>query len=452
MEMPANTAKPDDAARDTLKDNKNARRKALRLLLTDTQRAVSIAKSNACNKARRQRETGEERTVRLLFRKESLLNETGDQREARLANQRRISAAALLRETPAQRVIRLGNAWDYNKANADAKHAELAARFQESGTSVASTAFGLGEDSREDEIQEKVHDIMHSSAGVLYPQGDATSNNWVQDHGEHMSINDVLSAGCWAAYFLITIQKITPGNEINCVESTAFLTHTKRDPLWRVESIDDDMNGDLRRFTAREAKSIARSYALVECVSAFDATSIEGGLQRYIEENLNIPHGMCLHKKAGAGSRMQYSNTRVEQARIANGEACIYSVALTMVRTYSATYASVDPSDTERPPPLSSCCVRSHDGETTYNVCVRGNRQSFAATKSVIADKDSNVAASIARVDRKRKRKALEISHTSDMDKSDGPGQDVTSNSDDGPDEQEEVGDVVVVVCGTGVG
>jgi hypothetical protein len=380
-------------------------------------------------------------TRRASLAKERLKTETTDHREARLANQRRLNAAARIRETPDQRVTRIANSSGYNKANADTKHAELAARFQESGTSVPSTAFGLGEVSREDEIPERVQHIMLSSAGILHPRGDATSNNWVRDHGEHMSIRDVLSGGGWAAYFLVTIQKITPGKETKCVETTKFLTDCQRNPLWRVDTSDIDMERDLRRFTQREAKSIVHSYLLSEFVSAYDCTSIEGGLQAYIEDEIGIPHGICLHKRAGAGSRMQYSYTHVENARIKNGEACIHSVALSMIRISSPTYASVDASDAERSPPLTSCTVRSHDGKTTYKVCVRGDKQQFPDTKSVLADNISNTDLCNARVNRKRKRKAAALSPTSDADGLDEQGEgDVTSDA-DGLDDEVERGD-----------
>ena len=54
----------------------------------------------------------------------------------------------------------------YNKATADALQAERAADFEAKGIGVT-TEFGLGDVPRSDELNERVHDIMHSSAGVF---------------------------------------------------------------------------------------------------------------------------------------------------------------------------------------------------------------------------------------------------------------------------------------------
>ncbi|KAJ1464334.1 hypothetical protein T484DRAFT_1758175 [Baffinella frigidus] len=263
------------------------------------------------------------------------------------------------------------------------KHEELSALFKSIDGSV-STEFGLGEDSRSDEINERVHDIMKSSAGVLHPKGEATSDNWVRDHGEYTSLENLISQGVWAAYFLVTMTIITPGEEIKCNETTAFLPEVQRNPLWRIEAPD----GDLKRFTTSEAKSIVCSYLLADCVSAYDVTSLEKGCQLYCENELNMPHGMCLHKNIGAGARMQYSTTPQEKKRIANGEACEYSLVLSLIKTDARTFADSSPDDPgDRPPPLTSCSVTSHDGKMTYNVSVRGYKQSFPDTESVKADK-----------------------------------------------------------------
>jgi hypothetical protein len=292
------------------------------------------------------------------------------------------SALAKLPRTRAKRYART-RAW--RKAKAALEHAELSAIFQANG--VVSTEFGLGDTSHHEDTTERVHDIVHSSAGGLHPGAVKTLDNWVKDHGKYMSVEDVLSGGGWAAYFLITMRKITAGKEIKCVETTNFMTMADRNPLWRIDTTDIDTNRDLRRFTGPEAGSVVRSYLLADCVSAYDATSLEGKLQHYIEDEIDMPHGLCLHKEAGAGSRKQYSRTKVEKARLAKGEACVYSVVLSMIRVISPTFADIDPSDPDRAPPLTSCSVVSHNGKQTYNVVVRGHKQPFPDTKSVIADK-----------------------------------------------------------------
>jgi hypothetical protein len=281
------------------------------------------------------------------------------------------------------------------------RHEELAATFKANGGDTSSTAFGLGETSRYDEVTERVHDIMKSSAGVLHPKGEATSDNWVQDHGAYISVEDVLSTGGFAAYVLTTMTSIKPGKEVKCRETTHFLTASQRSPLWRKNSTD----GDLKRFTRKEAKSITRPYLLAQCVSAYDMTSLEGACQVYIENELRMPHGMCLHQKAGAGSRMQYSQSAREKAREEKGEACLYSLVLSLVKVNSPTFADVDPIIPDRAPPLTACSVTSHDGKTTYNVSVRGHKQEFPDTESVIRDRASKQKIRDTTNERHKKRK-----------------------------------------------
>ena len=247
----------------------------------------------------------------------------------------------------------------------------------------------------------------------MYPKGEATTANWIKDHGTK-SIEEVLATEEFAAYFLVTKQSITPGKEIKCPESTDFMTACQRDPLWRIETRRTKtqmwgrpktpmwgrpINGeiDLRRFT--KAKTVVRSYLLAKCVSAFDATGLERCLQRYIEE-MGMPHGMCLHQEAGAGHKNQYGNTNPETTW----------VALSLIRVSSPKFADVDPVDPKRSPPLTSCMVTSHDGSTTYKVAVRGHKQKFRYTKSVLADEATNVARRLKNVVRHNKRKADAIS------------------------------------------
>lgn len=265
------------------------------------------------------------------------------------------------------------------------RHEELAAIFVANGGDTSSTAFGLGDTSRYDEVTDRVHDIMKSSAGVFHPKGEETSDNWVRDQGQYTSVEDVLLEGNFAAYFLTTMQPIKPGEEVKCRETTHFLTSYLRNPLWRKDTTDRD----LKRFTEPEARSIVRPYLLAQCVSAYDMTSLETGCQLYIEKELTMPHGMCLHQIAGSGARTQYSKSACEKAREEKGEACIYSLVLALIKVNSPIFADVDPIDPDRAPPLTSCCVISHDGKVTYNVSVRGHKQEFPNTESVMKDNAS---------------------------------------------------------------
>jgi hypothetical protein len=93
-----------------------------------------------------------------------------------------------------------------NKTKADALQAVRAADSEAKGVGVT-TEFGLGDVSRGDELECGAYNIMNNPAGVLHPKGEATTTNWIQDHGSK-SIEEVLMSGEWAAYFLITKQKI----------------------------------------------------------------------------------------------------------------------------------------------------------------------------------------------------------------------------------------------------
>ena len=324
-----------------------------------------------------------------------------------------------LRQNPEKRAKMYAATSSWKKTAADALHAERAADFKAKGDGVT-TEFGLGDILREDEVKERVHDIMHSSAGVFQYmgkfEGGATCDNWVRDHGEYTSVEDVLATGEFAAYILTTMLKIVSGTEIKCRETTEFMTRCDRDPLWRLEDrtkkpqlfgrpgicqrpkhVNEEI--DLRRFTVPEAKTVVRSYLLAKCVSSFDATSLEGGLQRYIED-MGMPHGMCLHQKAGAGSKLEYGITNPETT----------CVALSLIRVKSPKFADIEHSDAGRSPPLTSCTVTSHDGKTDYKVAVRGHKQKFPDTKSVLADKTTNAASRLQNLTRHRKRKAGVIS------------------------------------------
>ena len=285
-----------------------------------------------------------------------------------------------------------------HKAKADELQTERAAESKANG-SGRTTDFGVGDVSRTDELECGAYNIMNNPAGVLHPKGEATTANWIKDHGTK-SIEEVITSGEWAAYFLTTKQAIKPGEELKCNETTDFVTNCRRDPLWRIDTVDNDKLQDFRCFTVTEAKTVVRSYLLAKCVSAYDATSIEGCLQRYIEKEMGIPHGICLHKKAGAGPRLEYGSSNSETTW----------VALSLIRVTSPTFADVDPVDPTRSPPLQSCKVTSHDGKTTYRVAVRGIEENFQDTKSVLADKATIAVNRLKISTRRNKRKADKLS------------------------------------------
>ena len=291
----------------------------------------------------------------------------------------------------------------HKKAKRDALQAEREVEFKANGGS-RTTDFGLGDVLREDELKIGAYNIMQNPAGVLHANGEATTANWIKDHGTK-SIEEVLATKGWAAYFFITKQKITPGKEIKCVESTNFMSYYLRDPLWRIDTVDNSNQCDFRCFTHKEAKTVVYSYILAKSISAYDATGLEGALQRYIE-NMGVQHGLCLHREAGAGSRVQYGKKKPETTW----------VALSLIRVNNPKFADVDPSDAGRSPPLTSCTVTSHNGETTYNVSVRSQKHKFPDSKSVVADEAKITATRLKNTTRRNKRKADALS-TSEEDK-----------------------------------
>ena len=287
-------------------------------------------------------------------------------------------------------------------------HTALDAYFTTNG--IAATAFGSTGLTRDKDITANVKRIMENQAGFANIMGEETQNKWNLEQGP-MSLEGKLMEGDVAAYVLVTMQPITAGNEEKCPETHDFMTSIKRNPLWRIER---EEYGDLKRFTCREFNSVRRSYLLATCFSAFDATCLEGGLQFYLEKVLGMPHGMCLHRKAGAGSRMENSFTPSELTRIKNNEIMVYSVAITLVKTTSQEWF-IGPLDQDASRQLTSCTVSSHDGKTSYNVVVRGSTEEFPDTPSVLSDKAARAASRTKTVARHRKRKHGVVSLTDDL-------------------------------------
>ena len=182
------------------------------------------------------------------------------------------------------------------------------------------------------------------------------------------------------------------------------MSNCHREPLWRIDTVDNEEQRDLRLFRRGEATTVVRTYLLVRCVSAFDATGLEGCLHRYIEE-MGIPHGLCLHQKAGAGSMNQYGKTGIPETTC---------VALSLIRVTSPKFADIDPVNPNRYPPLKSCSVTSHDGKNTYKIAVRGRKKKFQGTKSVLADEVKIVEKQHQDRERRNKRKADAISTDED--------------------------------------
>ena len=269
--------------------------------------------------------------------------------------------------------------------------------FGESGRST--TKFGEGEE-REKNISEIVSKIFGNHPGYAHPRGEATTKNWVRRHGD-VSLEQILRRWEFAAYVLTTRTLIVPGDEARCEETRRFITQTASNPLWRIEEDED-----LKRFSPKQARSVIEPYLLTQCDNAYDVTSLEAACQFYLENEIGMPHGMCLHKQAGAGSRLQNSVTPSELELMLKGEKYIYSLAISMIEVTDCKFADTDPENEERSPPLLSASVPINDGtDTVYCIQVRGHKQSFQNTPSVLADKESNEASNAAKKERHKKRK-----------------------------------------------
>jgi hypothetical protein len=276
-------------------------------------------------------------------------------------------------------------------------NAKITELFGETGHN--STKFGEGEE-RAKFISEVVQKIMKNHAGFAHPIGAATTKNWVNCHGD-VSLEKKLRGGNVASYLGITRTSIVPSEETQCEETRKFLTETTRNPLWRIKEGED-----LKRFNIPQARNVIKTYLLAECKSAYDITSLEGMCQLYLEDEIEMPHGMCLHREAGAGSRQLGILTPSEIEVLRDGGELKYSLFISMIEVEDCVFAEIDPVDELRSPPLVSASVPTQDGtDEVYRIQVRGHKESFKDTDSVSKDKKSIVAKYATHKARHEKRK-----------------------------------------------
>jgi hypothetical protein len=214
-----------------------------------------------------------------------------------------------------------------------------------------------------------------------------------------------LRGGNVASYLGVTRTSIFPNEESQCEETRNFLIQSIRNPLWRIEADED-----LKRFTKPQARNVVKPYLLAVCDNAYDITTLEAACQFYIEDEIGMPHGMCLHKKVGAGSRLLNSFSPSEMKVLRDGGELTYSLFISMIEVTDCVFAELDPDDEERSPPLVSASVPAQDGtDAVYCIQVRGDKQSFKDTKSVLKDKKSRAATyattKARRAERRAKRK-----------------------------------------------
>jgi hypothetical protein len=292
------------------------------------------------------------------------------------------------------------------------RHEELARNlalnlefFEKYGIATTS-AFGRGVSTRAEDITATRNKIMGNVAGFANLLGEKTITKWLLEQGS-ISFEELLTMKDVAAYVFITMRTMDSGSEEECPESHDFMTSQHRNPLWRMKQ----QCGDLTRLGTNEFNAMRRTYILAICESAYDATSLECELQHYLEDVLDMPHGMCLHQKAGSGNRLENSFTPNELERIKTDGKLTYSVAVTLVKTTTQEFF-IGPLDETELRPLTSCTTTSHDGKTTFNIAVRGNDQNFPDTPSVLKDAASNKSTHAKTIERRaaRKRNADEIS------------------------------------------
>jgi hypothetical protein len=224
-----------------------------------------------------------------------------------------------------------------------------------------------------------------------------------------------LRGGNVASYLGVTRTPIFPNEESQCEETRNFLVAQKRNPLWRIKK-----NEDLKRFTTPQARNVLKPYLLAVCDNAYDITTLEAACQFYIEDEIGMPHGMCLHTKAGAGSRLLNSLTQPEIEFLRDGGELKYSLFISMIEVEHCVFADIDPVDELRSPPLVSASVPAQNGtDAVYCIQVRGYKQSFKNTESVLKDKKSRDATYATTKERREKRKRdteeARVSHTRTM-------------------------------------
>ena len=79
--------------------------------------------------------------------------------------------------------------------------------------------------------------------------------------------------------------------------------------------------------------------------------------QLYLEDEIEMPHGMCLHQRAGAGPRLPNSMSPSEIEVLRDGGKLKYSLFISMIEVEDCVFADMDPVDEDRPPPLVSASV-----------------------------------------------------------------------------------------------
>ncbi|KAJ1465545.1 hypothetical protein T484DRAFT_1757328 [Baffinella frigidus] len=411
-----------------------------------------MAKNNIARRARRCRanakESAETRAARLLKesaqKRDRIANLSVEKNAARLAAKKVWHSAFYERETVDARVVRAATmkankikrlaletkddrANRFTKQNVQSR-GQREKRNNQCGRSravtqeffkthgIKTTAFGIGDLTRDEEIIAIVERVMNNKAGFENICGEATQQKWLSEQGS-MSLKDRLLQGDMAVYVHVTMQSITAGIEEECSETADFMLRPMRNPIWRISD-----GVDLRRFTMAEFNSIRRSYILATCISNYDVTGLETECQRYLKDVLGMPHGMCLHRKVGAGSRLENSFSPAEMKRIENGEHPTYSLAITVVKTNGCIFADADPSYPERPPSLLQTNAVSHDNTNTFNIVVASDmqffpdQQRFPDTPSVLADACWNETRRVGNKERHRKRKAADISAEDDSD------------------------------------
>jgi hypothetical protein len=257
--------------------------------------------------------------------------------------------------------------------------------FKEHG--LYTTEFDTDPEIRKEQIDTRTKKIFNNLVGNdCLPEN---TDRWKHDFGG-ISFQDLLLLGDYMIYILFTMTDCNPGEEDVCLETRAWTTESSRDPLMRIKCED----GDLKRCTTPQARSIIQTHVLSQFNSAYDATSIEGSCQHYIEEVLQLPHGIVLNRKSGAGSRRENSLTEDEITRIKRGDKIRYTVAVSLIKATDLVFAETDPDEdsyASRGPPLISATVLTHDGSgLDYNVSIQGNSGEFPGTPSVLADRATN--------------------------------------------------------------